>query len=83
MATVHQVVDVLNEAATVAEMRDQVANANQALHDMIDGSRLADAKIERLKGAIRSIIEHWNEFGPECGFEEILERARQVLINCR
>lgn len=32
-------------------------------------------EIEQLKQHLRAIRNHWNEFGPENGFEDVLERA--------
>lgn len=30
--------------------------------------------------ALQAIIAHWDEFGPEHGFEEVIERARGALV---
>lgn len=32
-------------------------------------------EFERLRSSLRAIRNHWNEFGPEYGFDETLEQA--------
>lgn len=45
----------------------------------------AAEKIERLRKhggrvrqALKSVVDHWHEFGPEHGFEETINRAERV-----
>lgn len=30
---------------------------------------------------LRSVIKHWNEFGPEHGFDEVIDRAERALAS--
>ena len=34
---------------------------------------------DQLKSALSAIVRHWNEFGPEHGFEETIHMAERVL----
>jgi hypothetical protein len=34
---------------------------------------------DELRRALRSVVDHWHEFGPEHGFDECLEMAARVL----
>lgn len=33
----------------------------------------------RLESALRAIVAHWDEFGPEHGFDEVMDRARGAV----
>jgi hypothetical protein len=49
------------------------------------GALLADRdawkeKAESLESALTAIRSHWREFGPEHGFDEVLERACQRVL---
>ena len=37
-------------------------------------------EIDRLRSALRAIVNHWDEFGPECGFAEIIDRVARPAI---
>ncbi len=39
----------------------------------------ASTEIEKLKGALRAIIAHWDEFGPEHGFSETIDCERHHI----
>lgn len=36
-------------------------------------------ELSRLRGALRAIVNHWDEFGPEYGFDEVLGCARGAV----
>lgn len=31
--------------------------------------------------ALRAVVAHWNEFGPEHGFEEVIDKAERTLVS--
>lgn len=37
------------------------------------------SRVETLRNALLSIINHWDEFGPEHGLDETIDRARRAL----
>lgn len=41
----------------------------------------AAAEIERLRAAGRSLLAHWDEFGPEHGFDETVHSVRNVFTS--
>lgn len=57
-----------DHAARLAAVKSRVAE--------LDGALRHAAKIE---AALKTIIRHWDEFGPEHGFEETVDIARRVL----
>ena len=51
-----------------------------ALDRAINENTKLRAEVERLRSALARIHAHWNEFGPENGFEELIETiAKQKL----
>lgn len=36
-------------------------------------------EVERLRLALKSVVNHWNEFGPEHGFDEVMHYAETAL----
>lgn len=39
-----------------------------------------EAEIEIVRGALRAVIAHWDEFGPTYGFDEVIDRARAASV---
>jgi hypothetical protein len=35
--------------------------------------------VDPMRQALKAIINHWDEFGPEHGFAEVIDRARDAL----
>jgi hypothetical protein len=70
-----------------AHLPDQFANVLAALSGKYDWlelcERLEKNQRERdafpLRRALRAIVAHWDEFGPEHGFGETIEAARHYL----
>lgn len=53
----------------------EVGVSRQALDETLD-------ELDAMRASLRAIRNHWNEFGPEHGFEETLERAcKPIDIN--
>ena len=40
-----------------------------------------DKRADALEAALKSVVSHWREFGPEHGFDETLEMAGSSLIS--
>lgn len=43
--------------------------------------RRRDAEDAKLRAALQSIISHWDEFGYENGFDEIIDIARARIVS--
>jgi hypothetical protein len=64
MDIVDKLRDLHKQATTERSHYYVAATSLEALHT-----------IEHLRGCLRMIRNHWNEFGPEHGFEDALELA--------
>lgn len=40
---------------------------------------MAGSDIVTLRTVLQTLVNHWNEFGPEHGFEEVIHSAEQLL----
>lgn len=43
--------------------------------------KLLRSLVDQLRSALRSIISHWDEFGPEHGFGETIDSARHLAMD--
>ena len=58
-----------------------IGNINDAAADILDGSGAVAlaARVSKLETALLGIIGNWDEFGPNNGLDEIIDRARAAL----
>lgn len=38
------------------------------------------SRLDTMQNAIASVINHWDEFGPDFGFDERIDAARKALV---
>jgi hypothetical protein len=43
--------------------------------------RAAVTRYERLERALKAVISHWDEFGPEYGFAETIDRFARAALS--
>lgn len=69
MVLVREVEALKAEATRHANERDGLAVVNKH----------ANERIGELRAALRSLVKHWDEFGPEHGLDEAMHKARAAL----
>jgi hypothetical protein len=54
-----------------------------ATRDAESRDRLAakDAEIAKLRGVLKAVIAHWDEFGPDHGFAETMDRIARPVVS--
>lgn len=65
-----------------AEYKTMQKATEQAMERMAALERRVVEEIsarQRLESALGNVVRHWNEFGPEHGFEEAIHHAEQLL----
>jgi hypothetical protein len=49
--------------------------------DIAHQLRAAVTRYERLERALKAVISHWDEFGPEYGFAETIDRFARAALS--
>lgn len=58
-----------------AEIFPTVTELEEELNEAVEACVLA----QRRDAVVCAIISHWREFGPECGFDEVIDRAAKAV----
>lgn len=60
----------------MSDTADLCVDAAVEIERLLDVIRTRDKHIDELQGQLIPIYDHWNEFGPEHGFGELMDRLQ-------
>lgn len=75
--------DYVNDVPRLIREVEELTKENAGLREI--GTRLLTIRdekmktIEELRAALRLVVRHWDEFGPEHGLDEVMDKARAAL----
>lgn len=75
------IADALQAELTSYQIRDKFKPAKMVeCEDYCEHAKELHKRADALEAALKSVVSHWREFGPEHGFDETLEIAARALL---
>lgn len=71
--------EVIATAGTIYMEAIISARTKQGMVNLRWGFMSAQLTVQKLKAVSKAVVHHWREFGPEFGFDEIVEAAATVI----